>query len=389
MSIFKQCLLGIGILAAAFVAWIQLVPTARTTLDGMGLGRLAAMAPDPAANATPDAAPGGGRPGGGSATVVAMPVTMGAIDNSVMALGDAQAIRSVTVRSEAAGLIQTLSVTDGSRVSAGDVLVSLDDAAQQIALQQAQATLNDAQAELDRQTQLRQSGAAAAVTLQAAELELQTAALAVEQAEYNLEQRTITSPISGRMGLLEVEAGARIAAQDPIGVITDQSEILIDFRVPERAVGQMTVGAPITVMPLAVTDVTIAGEIRAVDNIVDLASRTLRVQGVVPNDDNLLRAGMSATVTVAFDGDEFPTIDPLALQWSNEGSYVWVAVDGQAKRVPVVIRERNADSILVEGDLADGDLVITEGLATLQDGDAVVLAPNDDAQASVAPAPSL
>ncbi len=162
---------------------------------------------------------------------------------------------------------------------------------------------------------------------------MRTAELAVEQAEFDLGQRRITAPIAGWAGLLEVSQGDRIGPQDAIAVLSDRSSIQIDFRVPERFVEQLSVGMIIEVTPLARPDQVLEGEIVALDNVVDRASRTLRVQGQVENADDQLRAGQAFSVALCFPGDTLPSVDPLAIQWSSDGSFVWVARDGAAVRV--------------------------------------------------------
>ncbi|WP_099826930.1 efflux RND transporter periplasmic adaptor subunit [Oceaniglobus indicus] len=386
MSIFKQFLIGLVVLAGAVAVWIAYVPAARDVLDRVGVTELLGIAPgEPPA----EGGASGRRGPGGAARVVAVPVTLGVLNDSVSAIGDARAVRSVTVRTEAAGLVTRVAIEDGGTVEAGAILVELDDVAERIAVETARVMLEDAQADLERQTRLQKSGASAAVTFQAAQLAVQTAELAAREAQYKLEQRTVRAPIGGRMGLLSVEQGARIAAQTAIGLITDRSEMLVDFRVPERVIRQIDVGQSIHLTPLAQPDRTLTGQVRAIDNVVDLASRTLRVQGVVDNDNDDLRSGMAFTVTLRFEGEQYPVVDPLALQWSNEGSYVWAVRDGKAARVPVVIRQRNADRLLVEGELGEGEPVITEGLQTLRNGAEVEVLPSDAARASVDAAPRL
>jgi multidrug efflux pump subunit AcrA (membrane-fusion protein) len=92
------------------------------------------------------------------------------------------------------------------------------------------------------------------------------------------------------------------------------------------------------------------------------------VQGRLDNADDRLRAGQAFGVALNFPGEPLPAVDPLAIQWSGEGSFVWIARDGAAVRVPVAIRQRNSDSVLVEGALAPGDLVIVEGVQALRPG---------------------
>jgi RND family efflux transporter MFP subunit len=240
-----------------------------------------------------------------------------------------------------------------------------------IALERAQLMVADATGNMERLERLRGSGSVSAAQLREAELTLKTAELEVRQAEFDLERRRIVAPISGWAGLLEAERGDRIGAQDPIVVITDRSSLQIDFRVPERFVAELSVGMPIEVTALAQPDEVLVGKIVALDNVVDRASRTLRVQGQIDNAGDSLRAGQAFSVALSFPGESLPSVDPLAIQWSGDGSFVWVARDGEAQRVPVIIRQRNADSVLVEGALEAGDMVIIEGVQTLRPGAAV------------------
>ena len=71
------------------------------------------------------------------------------------------------------------------------------------------------------------------------------------------------------------------------------------------------------------------------------------------------------------------------MQWSSEGSYVWAVREDKAQRVPVTIRQRDADRVLVDGDLAPGDLVVTEGVQTLRPGAEVAIAGRTEARAMI------
>ena len=130
----------------------------------------------------------------------------------------------------------------------------------------------------------------------------------------------------------------------------------------------------------------ITGEISAIDSIVDRASRTLLVQGRIPNQDDLLRAGMGFSVVLSFPGESLLSIAPLAVQWSGDGPYVWMVKDGKAMQAPVDIAQRNSDAVLVRSDLLKaGDQVIVEGVQTLREGAEVAPADGDRANASLSP----
>lgn len=362
------CLLAVGI---AVVGWALYVPTAAPLLDRAGVYAVLGITP-PAEDAGDPA-----RRGGGAARVVVAEAVTGRVNARIEAIGDARAIRSVTLRPDATGTIRTLAVASGSYVTAGALVAQLDDDAERIALERAQLMVDEATSDLARLRQLEASGAVTAVQLRETDLELRAAALALRQAELDVDRRRVTAPIDGWVGLIGVDAGDRITPQDAIAVITDRAQIQIEFRVPERHVAQLDIGTPIDVAPLANRDRVMRGAIVALDNRIDRASRTLRVQGRIDNAEDRLRDGQAFAVTLNFAGDNLPGVDPLSVQWSREGSFVWVVRDDTATRVPVTIRQRGRDLVLVEGALTAGDLVVIEGVQTLRDGAAVEVIRHD------------
>ena len=363
-SIVSQLILAVIVLGGAIALWVNYVPEARPWLEKTGvLEKLGIHAEAPKEGAAEPQ-----RRGGGAAKVIAVPAGTGTLNDRVTAIGDGRAAKSVAVRSEAAGRITEVGFRSGDEVEAGAVMFRLDDEGERIALDRARLMLADAQDALDRQDRLRQSGAASAVALREAELQLRTAELAVRQAEFDLEQREVFAPISGWIGLIEVEIGDRVGTADDLALVSDRSEIQIDFALPERVLAKLKTGMTLTAEPLALAGETIVGEVVAIDNKVDRNSRTVRIRGSLPNEGDRLRDGMAMSVTLAFEGDPYPSVDPLSVQWSSQGAFVWVVRDGKAVQVPVEIRQRNADSVLVKGDLQPGEPVVTEGVQTLRPG---------------------
>jgi RND family efflux transporter MFP subunit len=110
------------------------------------------------------------------------------------------------------------------------------------------------------------------------------------------------------------------------------------------------------------------GVVEAVDNRIDAASRTIRVRAKIPNPDDRLRAGMSFTVSMRFSGESYPAVDPLSVQWDSKGSYVWRVKDGKAERVAVKIVQRNPENVLVDGPLAEGEMIVSEGMQRVRPG---------------------
>lgn len=365
MKALRQLIVSIAVLAAGLYVWIAYVPAAQPMLERIGLldllGMEAAQAPENGSQRAWG--------GGGAARVITAEVGEQARTDDIEAIGDGRARRSVSVRANTGGIITDLALDAGMHVKEGTVIVRLQDQAERIALERGRVELQNARTDADRIEQLAERGAVTKVRALEAELALRSAELEVQQAEFDLSQRRIRAPISGWVGIIDLEQGDRVSAQDLLVTITDRTSILIDFRVPERVIGKIEVGQPLKVMPLGQPDRVLAGEISAMDTTVDRASRTLLVQGRVPNHDERLRAGMAFSVTLSFPGDTLLSIPPLALQWSSAGPFVWAVRDGKAAQVPVAIAQRNEDSVLVTSqELAPGEMVVTEGVQTLSDG---------------------
>ena len=137
------------------------------------------------------------------------------------------------------------------------------------------------------------------------------------------------------------------------------------------------IGDAASCRPVARPGDLLDGNITAVDNRLDQASRTMQVQATIPNKDDRLRAGMSFRVTMKFAGDTYPAVEPLAIQWGSDGAFVWVVRDGKGERVPVRIVQRNTESVLVQGDLSEGEMVVTQGIHLVRQGAALRIAGRD------------
>lgn len=317
----------------------------------------------------PDAQPaqtGNRRRNQGPLVVVVEPAGEGRVNDRLTALGDGDAIRSVAVTPFVSGQIAEVMVNAGDRVKQGQVLARLDDEVEKIALDRAKVELKSAETTLTRNRDLKKivSGA----DLQVAEAAVETARLAVAEADVNLERRLIRSPIDGVAGIVNITQGDYVTSATQIVTVDDRSRILVDFWAPERFAGLVEEGQEISAQPISRPGKSYAGKIAAIDNRIDPASRTIHLRAEIANDGDELRAGQSFEVTLALGGDRWPSVNPLSVQWDSQGSFVWRVKDHKVERVAAAVIERNPDRVLVDAKLAKGDMVVTEGLQRLRNG---------------------
>ena len=372
MALWKQLIISLVLLAAATGLWARFFPGAPEILARLGIDWI------PVATATtqPDGAERRQRRGGFSTqqSVIAEPVVTATINDRLTAIGTGRAARSVVVTPFAAGRLKEVPVDSGTTVEAGSVIAMLDSDGEEIAVDRARISLDDAKSRLERVNALRSTNTVTAVQVTEAQLAVRNAELALRDAQLALQRRSIIAPISGVIGIVPVSAGNYVTAQTEIVTIDDRSEILVDFWVPERFAGVIEVGAPLEAISVARPDEVYSGTISAVDNRVDAESRTLRLQAKIDNPSDTLRAGMSFRVVMRFSGDIYPAVSPLAIQWGTDGAYVWSVEEGRGKRVLVRIIQRNTDSVLVDADIEPGTLVVTEGVHSVREGAPVLIA---------------
>jgi len=150
--------------------------------------------------------------------------------------------------------------------------------------------------------------------------------------------------------------------------IDDRTAILVDFWAPERFAVAIEPGQPVEASSIARPGQVFSGKVEAIDNRIDPASRTMRIRARVENPGDVLRAGMAFNVGMRFAGERYPAVDPLAIQWDGEGSYVWQVRDNKSVKTRVRVVQRNPDAVLVGGELKEGDRIVTEGLQRVREG---------------------
>ncbi|RUT83303.1 MULTISPECIES: efflux RND transporter periplasmic adaptor subunit [unclassified Mesorhizobium] len=384
MAAWKQILFGLVVLVVAAAAWLRFYPGAPDVLARWGIDWASAATP-PAETGAANAKQANGRNGGNQrVNVVALAATSAVINDRLQAIGTGRANASVTVNPYSSGRLAELLVESGSHVDKGQILATLDSETEVISQDRAKLALQDAQAKLDRVRSLRASNAATPVAVADAEVVLAGAKLALQDAELALQRRSILAPIAGTVGILPISAGNYVTNQSAIATLDDRSSILVDFLVPERFAAAVKVGAQLTATPIANPSNAYSGTVSAIDNHIDEKSRTLLVKAKIANPADSLRAGMSFGITMKFPGQIYPAVSPLAILWGSDGAYVWQIEDGKARRVPVRIIQRNTETVLIDAEIDNGDMVVTEGTQSVSEGGAVRLAGEEQRAADAA-----
>ncbi len=309
--------------------------------------------------------------GSREALVLVEPIVYANEETRLEAVGTAEARRSVTLYAAVAERVAAVNFKSGDYVTQGAILVQLDDRRQQVALKQAQLNLQDTERTLERVRKNFEQGAVPQSDLDRAKLARDLALVDLNQAQIEVEDRQIIAPFSGYLGLSDIEPGDRINSQTAIATLDDRETLIIDLKVPEAAVSLLATDATLTVQPWRYSGDPVTATVVEKDSRIDPQTRLFRVRAELDNRRDDFLPGTSFRTIIQSIGEEFIAIPEAALSWGPNAPYIWVARDRVARRVPVQIEQRQRGRVLVSGDILFNDLLITEGIQNIREGQAL------------------
>ena len=282
--------------------------------------------------------------------------------------GTVRANEEVEIVSEIAGKISSIHFEEGSRVTAGQLLLKIDDS--ELLAERQRALYRVQLAELDeaRQEQLLDDGVIARESYDVALGELNVLQAELQLIDAQLLKTEIRAPFDGVIGLRWVSPGSYLSSQTKIASLNDLDPVKLDFMVPEKYSSLMKVGDPIS-FAVEGFDRLFRGTVYAVEPSIDAATRSLRVRARCPNPKGALVPGAFANVELVLRSvADALTVPSIAVIPELGGKKVFVYENGAAQPRPVSTGIRSDTEVQITNGLAAGDLVITTGLLQLQPG---------------------
>lgn len=342
--------------------------------------------------ASPATAQPGRPPAGARSNVVAVQAgTVAREDVPIWfdGIGTVQAFNSVTVRARVDGELQRVSLQEGQLVKAGDLLATIDSRPLQAQLAQAEAKkaqdeaqLANARRDLDRNMNLKEFASRQTVDTQRAlvaqyEAQIRADEAAIEAVRVQLNYTTITAPISGRIGLRNVDEGNVVRASDQSGIatITQIQPIAVLFTLPEKqlqAVLAAQAQGPVTVeaQDREGRRVLDTGKLSVVDNLIDTGTGTIRLKAQMPNDPQKLWPGQFVNVRLLSTIRRGATTVPATVvQRGPQGTYAYVIKDDlTVEQRPIKVARQEETKAIIEEGLTPGERVVVDGQYRLQPG---------------------
>ncbi|QXI37715.1 efflux RND transporter periplasmic adaptor subunit [Pseudomonas xantholysinigenes] len=324
------------------------------------------------------------------------------------AIGAVLSLHSVEVRPQVEGVLNQVLVKEGQWVKAGDLLASLDDRAISANLDQARASLGQTQAQLQvanvnlkRYQLLSSDDGVSKQTLdqqQALVNQLQATLkgnqAAIDNAAVQLSYTQIRSPVTGRVGIRNVDPGNLVRSSDTQSLfsVTQIDPIAVEFALPQQQLpvlqGLLKSATPAEVEAYMDANgersLLGTGQLMLIDNQVSANTGTVRVKAQFDNKDGRLWPGQLVTVRLrtAVDEDAL-VVPPPVVQRSLDGHFVYRLEGDKVSAVPVKVLYQDSALNIVAGVKA-GDRLVLDGQSRLKPGATVEVAPDAPAQAEMA-----
>jgi membrane fusion protein, multidrug efflux system len=318
-----------------------------------------------------------------------IPVRVGAVTQYDMpvvehTLGTVVPFTTVQVSPRVSGVIENADFKEGQTVKKGDLLFEIDPRPYQAAYDNAVATEADAKAKADRYKRLIQQNAIGAQDDDDAQAAYGVAKANVDAARLNLEFTKIRSPVDGKTGPILVQQGNMVIANlttTPLVTIDQFQPIKVSFSLPQTDLPRIQARQKTPQGLVATVNLQDQGgqqfqaPVDFVSNAVNNVSGTIELRGTFKNTDGALVPGQLVNVTVQLNDIPNATVIPhQAVNVGPDGDFVYALKGTKAVVTPIKILFDDGGSTAVQGTLAAGDQVVTDGQLRLVPGSTVAIA---------------
>ncbi|GLQ20998.1 efflux RND transporter periplasmic adaptor subunit [Algimonas porphyrae] len=250
-------------------------------------------------------------------TVVVRNVTAEVHPIRLVAYGRTQAGRMVEVKAKTAASLIATPIAEGTRVRRGDVICRQDVDARQALVDQAQARLDQVEADFRATTTLVEKGFRSATSLKADRAAVDGARAQLKQAQIERGNIVLRAPFDGIYERRMAEVGDYLSPGQPCALIVELDPLKLDVEMTETQVGKIAIGQPVTVR--LATGETVEGRVAFIESVANPATRTFGMEVSLPNGDGALKAGVSATIAMTIGQTTASLVPSGILTLDNDG----------------------------------------------------------------------
>lgn len=311
---------------------------------------------------------GGGKGKGGATAVDVHVVKPQPLDNRIFISGTVMANEEVRLVPETAGKVTGIYFKEGSKISKGQLLVTLNDAELKAQLKKMEVQEKLLVAQEQRLAKLAEIKGISQEEYETTLTQLNAIKADMEITRAQMAKMQIHAPFSGQIGIKNISEGSYVSPTTFIAILEQSDPVKVDFYVPEKYAHLVKTGDTMSFSMEGRTEKTLA-KVSAIDPMIDQATRTLRVRATAPNKNNTIIPGAFARINFLLDHNEEALLVPTeSVIPVLKGKKVFVVKNGKAEEVMVETGLRSDRSIQIISGLQAGDTVITKGIMAIKAG---------------------
>lgn len=294
--------------------------------------------------------------------------------------GNVDTKQNVLIFPEVAGLLKSVVVKEGQKVSKGQLLAIIDDGGMKSQLSQLETQLALSKTTFERREKLWGQKIGSEIQYLQSKTNYEAQHKSVNQLKSQLAKFNIKAPFSGVIDDVIKDQGNYVAPGGPgseIFRIVNLSKMYVETLVPETYISSITVGKDVEVY-FPVLDNTVKSTVRQTGNFINPNNRSFTVEVSVPNVGGLVKPNMTAKVFINdYINEEVILIPQSIISENSEGDqYVFVATKGKknvtrVKKGIITTGKTKGDLVEVLSGLSNGDNLIEEGARSVKDGQEV------------------
>lgn len=325
-------------------------------------------------------------------------------EQTVPSVGSLEAVEGLLVTAELPGRVEKIAFASGTRVDRGDLLVKFDTSSEEAQLRSAEAAADLARIHYDRVGKLVESKTVAKAEFDTAEARLKEAVAQADIIRSVIAKKTVRAPFAGQLGIRLVNPGQILKEGGPIVTLQALDPIYVNFLLPQQEMARVQVGTKIRVNGDILPEEGVTGTISAINPEVDEATRNIRVQATVANQEEKLRPGMFVNVAVIRPEPKNVLIIPatavlyapysdsvFVVEKSEKGDKEGNNKGGDSKVLRqqfVRLGEKRGDFVAVQSGLKEGEKVVSTGVFKLRNGMSVVVDNSVEPEFKLTPKPA-
>lgn len=296
--------------------------------------------------------------------VEAEPVEIGPVTRELSTVGTLRAAAEVTIKPEVEGKIEKLFCVEGSKVSAGQLLLKIDDSKYKAEYQDAQVRVRWSQVKFEREEKLFKQNVSSSAKFEEAATDLKLNQALLHKKKLELEKTSIYAPFEGYVTVHDYHPGSYVNSSNELFKVIKINPMYVDFRVPERFLSDIKEGQIINVTADGFPEQEFIGIVFAIDPKIDPMAHSFIVRAKLENQDESLRPGLFVRVKLAlYEVAKAMKVPESAIMRdaTNQEFVFIVSHDNVAYKKLVMTGQRKKGMVEITDGLLAEDLVIATG----------------------------